>query len=69
MNTVGERLGFARTRKGFSRVKLGKLVGRSTTAVIHWEDGTSRIKLDDAVKVCKALGVSLDWLSGWKEEL
>lgn len=67
MRTIGERLSFARTRKGLSQQKLGKLVGKYYTTVKRWEDDTSGIKLEDAVKVCKALGVSLEWLAGWEE--
>ncbi len=64
---TGEKIAYARTRLGISQVKLGKMIGRVSTTIVHWEDGTTRIKLEDAAKVCKALGVSLEWLAGWDE--
>lgn len=67
MSTVGERIALARTDKGLSKKTLGKLVGRSETAVEHWEDGVSGMKFEDAIAVSKALDVSLDWLAGLKE--
>lgn len=69
MSTVGERIAIARTRRELSQPKLGKLVGRSVTTVTHWEDDTSGIKLEDAVKVCRVLGVSLEWLAAWEEDM
>ena len=53
-----------RTRKAFglSQAKWCRLVGITPSAWNNYERGTNRISLDQALKICRATGISLVWI-------
>ena len=54
---------------GTTNVTLGKAIGSSDVAVLRWRRGDTSPKLDDAVKIAKYFGVSLDEISELKKEV
>jgi transcriptional regulator with XRE-family HTH domain len=62
LNTVAGRL--KRTREAFkmSQADWCRLVGIETQAWNNYESGRRRISIDQAIKVCQATGVTIDWI-------
>lgn len=60
---IGERLG--RVRRAFSdlpRVGWADQLGFNRPQYIHWENGTRRIPIEAAEKLCDLYGLSLDFI-------
>ena len=58
-----------RLKKGITQVELAKHVGISPQTISHYETGRAKPSLDVAVKLAKALGVSVEeiyqaWVEG-----
>ena len=58
-----------RLKKGVTQVELAKHVGISQQTISHYETGRAKPSLDVAVKLAKALGVSVEeiyqaWVEG-----
>ena len=58
-----------RLKKGITQVELAKHVGISQQTISHYETGRAKPSLDVAVKLAKALGVSVEeiyqaWVEG-----
>lgn len=47
---------------GFSQARWCRLVGITPSAWNNYERGANRISLDQALKICRATGISLDWI-------
>lgn len=64
MNSVGERLRFARDKKGYTAYKLAKLSGVSTPQISQIEAGTrgSNLSFEVAYSLAEALHVRPEWL-------
>ena len=62
--TFGERLMTVRKRKDYSQAQVGKQIGISGDAYGRYERGEVRPTIEMAVKIAKALDVSLDYLTG-----
>jgi transcriptional regulator with XRE-family HTH domain len=58
----GRRLRKLRECRGLSQDQLGKLTGVTQQQVGFWERGDRGIKLEQAIKVADALGVTVDEL-------
>ena len=58
-----------RERKEFSQVKLGHLVGVSTSTIESYEQGTRTPSLPVAYRLSEVLGCSIDYLVGRNNEL
>lgn len=48
--------------------ELAQLIGVSGQVFSHWITGRNEPKLDDIIRIAKALNVSLDWLTGLSDE-
>ena len=59
---VAERLKIARDALGMTQVKFADLAGVSPQAYNNWERGRQRPDLDQAIALCRAHGVTLDWI-------
>lgn len=62
--TFGERLTQVRKRKGLSQAEVGKLIGINGDAYGRYERNEVKPTIEMAVKIAKALAVSLDYLTG-----
>lgn len=62
--TFGERLTLVRKRKTLSQAEVGGRIGINGDAYGRYERGEVRPTIEMAVKIAKALEVSLDYLTG-----
>lgn len=63
METLGDRIRSQRGVKGYSQQDLASMLGVTKGAVSQWENGrTANVKLVTVLKLCQALGCTLDWL-------
>lgn len=62
--TFGERLSQVRKKKKLSQADVGKLIGINGDAYGRYERNEVKPTIDMAVKISKALQVSLDYLVG-----
>lgn len=65
--TFGDRLRWARKRKGMSQAKLGELLAVSDATVNRYERGVSEPSLDMVRKLADILDVSVEFLLGSKQ--
>jgi len=61
---MAQRIQELRKAAGYSQSGLAKAAGIPIGTIKNWEQGLRTPRLDTAAKVCKALGVSLDELTG-----
>jgi transcriptional regulator with XRE-family HTH domain len=61
--TLGEKIEKARRRKGLYRRDLAKITGITYATLKHYEYGNSEPSLSYAVRICDALGITLDYLA------
>ena len=71
---IASRLKLTREAMGHSQAKWCKLIGVTPQAWNNYEKGFRRISVDQAIEVCDATRVSLDWiyrgmLAGVRHEL
>lgn len=62
--SFGERLMTVRKKKSLSQAETGKKIGISGDAYGRYERGEVRPTIEMAVKISKAMDVSLDYLTG-----
>lgn len=63
MKTMGERILNRRTELKMSQQDVADKVGVSRVAVTKWESGqTGNLKLDNLLKLCKLLNLSIEYL-------
>lgn len=62
LDAVAERLQLTRLALGLSQAAIGRLAGIEPQAWNNNERARGRISLDQAIKLCIATGVSLDWI-------
>lgn len=61
LNTVGERVKWARAQRGLSQKALAELAGVATGTIGNLESGT-RGRPRELLSIARALGASVDWL-------
>jgi transcriptional regulator with XRE-family HTH domain len=59
---IAQRLALTRRASGLGQAAWCRFVGIEPTTWNNYEQGTRRISLEQALKVCTATGVSLDWI-------
>lgn len=64
----GERLRRLRTAEGLTQAELGRLIGRTVTAVSKYESGAMKPTLDVAVDLAFHFNVTLDELFGYENK-
>lgn len=62
MSEIAERLRITREASGLKQAAWCRLTGVSAPAWNNYEAGNRRISIDEALKVCAAVGVTLDWI-------
>lgn len=68
MNTLQERLKFARNQKGMSQSQLGKAIGKSQSAIAALESGRNK-ESTNIILLAQVLGVSAIWLATGQGEM
>ena len=48
----------ARINANMTQAELGKKIGRNPSTILNWENGNTKIPLDDFKKICKVLNVN-----------
>ena len=65
MKALGLRVKEARTRKGYNQAEAARIIGMNLPTYWHIEAGNKpHIRSDTIYKLCRALGVSADYLLG-----
>jgi transcriptional regulator with XRE-family HTH domain len=59
---IGDRLRFTREALGLSQAELCRRTGIGPAAWNNSETGDNRIGIDNAILLCRATGVTLDWI-------
>jgi transcriptional regulator with XRE-family HTH domain len=62
--TMGQRLQRLRKEAGLSQSALARATGIPVTTIRGWEQDRRLPRIDSALKVARALGISLDKLAG-----
>lgn len=66
-NTIGERIKYAREKKGLLQAQLAELIGvKSPSVISNWEKGTNKPDAEKIVALCKALDISASYLLDFK---
>lgn len=48
----------ARINANMTQAELGKKIGRNPSTILNWENGNTKIPLDDFKKICKVVNVN-----------
>jgi transcriptional regulator with XRE-family HTH domain len=59
---IAERLRLTRAASGLNQAAWCRLVGINPQAWNNYEQARNRISLDQALRICSATGVTLDWI-------
>jgi transcriptional regulator with XRE-family HTH domain len=62
LNGIAERLRLTREASGMIQAQFCRIVGIGQQAWNNYERGERRISIDQALQLCSALGVTLDWI-------
>lgn len=66
--TLGDRIHYLRTEKGYTLQELGDKVGVGASTVRKWETGYIKtLRTDKMQKLSSTLGTSVDYLMGWTD--
>lgn len=66
---LGVLLGKLREEKGWSQEQLRENVGvERRETITQWENGTRKVKAEHIVQLCKAFGISADYLLGLSDD-
>lgn len=59
---IAHRLRMGREALGMSAAELCRRTGIQPNTYSQWENSKGRPQLDEAIKLCSALGYTLDWI-------
>ncbi len=62
LQQVGERLQKCRNHNFLSRKALSKQSGVSISTIVKMEHGNEAVGIEDAIKICKGLGYSTEYI-------
>ncbi len=66
--TLGDRIHYLRTDKGYTLQELGDKVGVGASTVRKWEIGYIKtLRTDKIQKLAEALDTSVDYIMGWAD--
>lgn len=60
--TIGEKIQYMRKKAGLNQEQLAEAVGVSRQAVSKWETGEATPEVGKLLLLCRAFGVTADWL-------
>ena len=64
---LGKKIRSTRRGMDITQAQLAEMAGISTAFVGHIERGTRALSVETLARICKALGVSADYLIGLEE--
>lgn len=62
LELIAARLTILRGALDLTQASMADLIGAKPQAWGNYETGTRRIRVDEALRLCSALGVTLDWI-------
>lgn len=62
LEQISARLTLLRGALDLTQASMADLIGAKPQAWGNYETGERRIRVDEALKLCTALGVTLDWI-------
>jgi len=62
LGEIAKRLILLRKSLGNTQQTMADLIGTSPQAWGNYESGIRRIRVDEGLRLCSALGVTLDWI-------
>jgi transcriptional regulator with XRE-family HTH domain len=62
VDAIARRLYLLRRSLGYSQLVMSQLLGQARSTWAQYETGANRINIDQALKLCAVIGVSLDWI-------
>lgn len=65
---LGRRIAEAREARGISKKQAAELIGVSLSVLRYWEIGQRTPTAWSLYQICRAYGVSADWLLGIRTE-
>ena len=66
-NIIRDRLIKCRLEREMTQTELGKIVGKSKTAIASWEQGLSMPDVATLYKLANFYGKSINWMYGEEE--
>lgn len=63
MQSIGERIKWARERKDMTQKELGRLAGKSRASIVQYENGNITAPIDVIIALAKALFVAPEYLA------
>ncbi len=63
-NIIRENLTKCRNERNLTQTEVGKIVGKSKTAVASWEQGLSMPDIITLIKLSRYYGVSIEYMLG-----
>lgn len=66
--SIGERLKIARNAVNLSQAALGSIINVGRSQIANIESGSSQLTRGNAMALCQALGIDLEWLWTGKGE-
>lgn len=59
---IAARLRASREALGLTAAELCRMAGVAPNTYSQWENAKGRPQLDEAIRLCRALGYTLDWI-------
>jgi transcriptional regulator with XRE-family HTH domain len=63
LKTLAQRLRFERDEMGWTQADLSRISGINSMQISHFESSRRLPCVPNAIKLCEALGCSMDWLT------
>lgn len=60
---IGRKIRKAREQKNLTEKELGKLIDKNDITICNWENGNVKPRLDDLIKIAKALDINVKRLT------
>lgn len=61
--SIGERIQYARSHRGYSQVQLANMIGVTRGACGQWERGISSPNIENLSRLALILNVAFEWLA------
>lgn len=62
IDAIAERLKLTRRAMGLTQAAISRMVGIGAQAWNNYERGQKRISIDQALRLCRSTGITLDWI-------
>ena len=69
MNTLGERLRFARKKRGYTQDSLAEVIGVSRGVIYNLEKNKTEPQMIVINAICQTLNINRDWLLYERDEM